>query len=571
MGHSGYLWSRFRPSRWTAAARLAAAGSLIAAVAVALTAWLIVRQLEKSMIDRAHNQIEINLRLARELLQQAAGDKPLHIDNNHLVAADGTVFDGNFSVVDRVRAIAGGSATLFRGDRRVSTNVVKPDGTRAVGTRLAAGPAHDAVFKAGRTYRGEAMILGIPYFTAYDPIRDAHGQIIGILYVGQKRSEYLSIVATVGRLSLVIGIVMVVLNGAVLLIFATIAFRPLDALRAAMTRLAAGDLATPIAGVERSDEIGHMARAVQLFKNSMIKGAEIMASQDRVTAEAAAERRAGMHNLADNFETEIGHLVSRLASSSTELEATAQSMTGTARQTNHQAGIVSTAAEQASTGVRTVASAAEELSASIGEIGRQAAQSAHMATQAVLDARRTDAMVLTLATGAEKIGDVIGLISSIAAQTNLLALNATIEAARAGEAGKGFAVVASEVKSLANQTAGATREIGAQIGQIQAATREAADAIRGITVTIQQVSATATGIAAAVGKQDTRTAEITHTVQQTMQAAQDVTVNIDSVNREADATGAAANQVLSAAGDLSKQAEQLAGAVSSFMTGVRAA
>ena len=562
---------RLRLSRWSVAARLAAAGSVIAAVAVALTAWLLVRQLETAMVARSRSQIEVNLRLARELLAQQTGGVPLRVINGHLTDAHGTVLDGNFDLVDRIKAIAGGTATLFRGDVRVSTNVIKPDGTRAVGTRLVAGAPHDAVFKAHRTYRGQASILGIPYFTAYDPIRAVDGTVIGILYVGLKRSEYLSIVTTVGHISILIGTVMVLLNGASLFLAARLAFRPLDTLRAAMIRLAAGDLAVPVTGLDRADEIGHMARAVELFRNSMIEAAERAAGEGRRTAETAAERREGMLGMADNFEAAIGYLAGQLASGSAALENTARSMTGTASQTNQRAEIVGKAARQASDGVQSIAAAAEGLSASIGEIGRQAAQSARVTGQAVLDARRTDAMVHSLAEGAEKIGTVVELITSIAAQTNLLALNATIEAARAGDAGKGFAVVASEVKSLANQTAGATEEIGAQIGQIQASTREAADAIRAIARTIEQVSATASGIAAAVGEQGERTAEIARTVKQTVEAAQEVAVNVDSVNRAAGATGTTANQLLGAAGALSRQAQQLSGAASDFVTGVRAA
>ena len=346
---------------------------------------------------------------------------------------------------------------------------------------------------------------------------------------------------------------------------------PIAAMTAAMQRLSRRDLAADIPGVRRGDEIGVMAGAVQVFKDNMIKADELAAGQERIKAGAALERQSAMRNLADDFETKVGRLVGMVASSSTELEATARSMTGTAGQTNQQATTVAAAAEQASVGVQTVASTAEELSSSIGEISRQVAQSAEMTGKAVASAQRTDTIVRALADGAEKIGDVIGLISNIAGQTNLLALNATIEAARAGDAGKGFAVVASEVKSLASQTARATEEISAQIGQIQAATREAVDAIRSITTAIGEVSVIATTIASAVEEQGAATAEIARNVHQTARATQDVTVNIGGVSVAANDTGAAAGQVLSAAGDLSRQAEQLSNEVRTFVAGVRAA
>ena len=345
----------------------------------------------------------------------------------------------------------------------------------------------------------------------------------------------------------------------------------LDGLKTAMDRLAKGDLTTAIPGTDRGDEVGGMAATVLVFKDSMTETERLRAQQEAVKRQAAAEQKAALTRMADGFEGKVGRLVGMLSSASTELEATAQSMTGTANQSNRQAAGVTSAAEEASSGLQTVASAAEELTASIGEISRQVAQSSRITGKAVDDAKRTDAIVRALAEGAEKIGAVVGLITNIASQTNLLALNATIEAARAGDAGKGFAVVASEVKSLATQTGKATQEIGAQITQIQAATKEAVEAIRGISTTIEEVSSIATAIASAVEQQGAATSEIARNVQQTSQAARDVTAGISGVSQAASETGAAAGEVLTAASGLSKQAEQLSSEVGTFLAGVRAA
>jgi uncharacterized protein YoxC len=272
-----------------------------------------------------------------------------------------------------------------------------------------------------------------------------------------------------------------------------------------------------------------------------------------------------------DFETSTGALAGVVATAATALQGTAQSLSGTTDQTTSQAASVAAAVEQASVNVQTVAAAAEELSGSIAEISRQVAQSSAIASRAVEDARRTDAIVKTLAGGAQKIGDVVGLIKSIAGQTNLLALNATIEAARAGDAGKGFAVVASEVKNLANQTAKATGDISAQIVEIQTATSEAVHAIETIAETIDELSRIATSIATSMEEQGAATQEIARNVHEAASGTQEVSSSIVGVNQGAQETGAAASHVLTAAGELLQQAEQMRTDVGRFIGAVKAA
>ena len=345
---------------------------------------------------------------------------------------------------------------------------------------------------------------------------------------------------------------------------------PITAMTGAMTQLAAGDRHVDIPARGNADEIGDMARAVEVFKQNAIK-ADVFAGEQAAEHDAKEQRAVRVDTLIRGFEAKVGQLVGLVGAASTELEATARSMSSTASHADRQATTVAAAAEEASAGVQTVAAAAEELSASIGEISRQVTQSAKMTGKAADDARRTNGIVEALADGAQKIGDVVGLITNIAGQTNLLALNATIEAARAGDAGKGFAVVASEVKNLAQQTAKATEEIGAQIGQIQSATKHAVDAIRGIAGIIQEVSAIATSITAAVEQQGAATAEIARNVQQTAVSTQSVTLNITGVSQASNETGAAAAEVLDAASGLSRQAEQLSAEMNAFVGDLRAA
>jgi methyl-accepting chemotaxis protein len=346
--------------------------------------------------------------------------------------------------------------------------------------------------------------------------------------------------------------------------------RPIMAITSTMCRLAEGDLSVEVPARGRTDEVGDMARAVEVFKQNGIKAARLAAEKDK--ERAAKEQRAQLlDTLTRAFEAKTAELVGQVSAGATELQATAQAMTGSASQATQQATNVAAAAEQASANVQTVAAAAEELASSVGEISRQVAQSAKIAAKAKEDAERTDSVVQELAEGAQRIGEVVGLISNIAGQTNLLALNATIEAARAGDAGKGFAVVASEVKSLATQTARATEDIGRQIAQIQNATTNAVDSIRGVGRTIVEISEIAATIAAAVEEQGSATQEIARNVQQAATGTQEVSSNIVGVSQVANDTGAAATQVLGAASELSRQAEQLRSEVGLYVSGVKAA
>jgi methyl-accepting chemotaxis protein len=393
---------------------------------------------------------------------------------------------------------------------------------------------------------------------------------------GSKATEQAQagVVATISY----VGFMLLVMSGAIVLIglvscwgLARSITRPIVNMVEVLKKLAANDRSFEIPDTSRRDEIGQMAKAAQVFKDSMTEADRLRSERAEVEKQALARRKSDMDRLANDFEAAVGQIIRTVSSASNELEASAGTLSTTATRAQELTTIVAGASEEASANVQSVASATEEMSSSVDEISRQVQESANIAREAVEQARKTNAHVAELASAASRIGDVVELINTIAGQTNLLALNATIEAARAGEAGRGFAVVASEVKALAEQTAKATGEISQQISGIQAATNHSVNAIHAIGGTIGRMSEICSTIASAVEEQGAATREISRNVQQAAQGTRQVSANITDVQHGASQTGTASSQVLSSAKSLSSENSRLKLEVEKFLSTVRAA
>jgi methyl-accepting chemotaxis protein len=350
-----------------------------------------------------------------------------------------------------------------------------------------------------------------------------------------------------------------------------------------MSRLASGEKDVVISGTDRHDEIGEMARALEVFHRAALRlerlsrerAERARAALDEQTRlqiqqeEARIERETMLRNVAAQFERTVGEVVTGVVAASSQLQSTSKLMATTAEETSHRTGEVASAMQEANLGATAAASASDEFAMSIGEISRQAASSAELAREATHSARKADTTIGALTSSAQQVGEIVELIQAIAKRTNLLALNASIEAARAGEAGRGFAVVASEVKELANQTSRATEKITEQIRDMQDTTGASVSALRAIAGQIQQLEITAVSIATAVDQQSVAGRDLAQSIDLAARGTERVSGHIEEVRQMALSTGSAASQVLSSATSLEAQAATLSQQVQSFLARVR--
>ncbi|MFC0386609.1 methyl-accepting chemotaxis protein [Muricoccus vinaceus] len=541
--------------------------SLLAVVVavVAVQAWTLQVAHEAEM-QGAQKALQINLAMLRSELGAIGTEWRLGEDGR--LTLNGQLLNGRDDLVDKLGRITGGVATIFAGETRVATNVLRPDGTRAVGTKLAAGPARDAVIGRGDRYQGTADILGSSYLTIYEPIAGVTGRPAGILFVGVPLAEAEAAINKMVREGLLAGLLVIVVVGAVRWFALHRSMRPLGELAASVRAIAEGQLDRPAPCADRTDQLGQIGRAIEVLRDGALRARE--AEQQMAVERAAKDRRQeAMDRLTTDFGTTVSGVLVKLTTSADGMRSAAGGMAQAAEKTRGEMESTAVEASGSSQNLATVAAATEQLTASVGEISHQVEQAAGSAQQAVQLAQTTNTTVASLSDAAGQISEVVRLISDIAGQTNLLALNATIEAARAGDAGKGFAVVAAEVKQLASQTAQATSRIGAQVAAIQSVTGEAVEAVRGVVAAISQVSEVASAIAAAVEQQGAATREIAVQVQGIAQVTDKATHAMRDVCSTAEQSGTISHTVLSAADQVASQSDGLRQEVDHFLNAVR--
>ena len=556
---------------------LAAVAILIAGIA--LLGLLIMQSIDDKVASDSLESQKLNLRVAATIFQDNYPEFSMKISE------DGETTDlvipeipdlSSHELIDSIGAATGQTATVFalvpaeQDFVRVSTNIIKPDGNRAVGTMLGKGSAAYEPIMSGNTFRGEALILGTEYVTQYSPIKSPSGDTLGILYVGIKKAEVAAVAGEIETRIAIVGFIVAISSTILLLLLLRWQLGPLRDLGQTISRFVERDFSEEVSFSDRKDEIGLIANGLLRWRETAEQIEE--AETARVEAEKRAEeqRMEQRNRLAHELEQSIGQIVASVRQSSSGMQQSTELMRESANHSLSQSQHVSEAANESAQSVQTVAAATEELSASISGIGDQVRESTSIAETAVEEASRANEMVGGLAEAAERIGEVVSLINDIAAQTNLLALNATIEAARAGEAGKGFAVVAQEVKNLANQTAKATDEIAQQIGGIQDETKVTVEAIEKVTHTISSINEIAAGISTAVSEQNSAVSEIANSATSASSGSNEVVSNMNEIHKAAANSGAAASELDENVNAMAKQIDSLQKTVSNFLSQLRA-
>jgi methyl-accepting chemotaxis protein len=559
----------------------------------------------KDSLDFAKRQAvaqeEASMRVAWDTLHQKGS--AFSRDGDRLLV-DGHILNGDFATVDHIKSLVGGVATVFMGDTRVTTNVMKPGGGRAVGTHLAKGPVYDTVLGRGEPMRGETVILGSRYFAAYDPIKSASGEVIGILFVGVAQDAFFKPVYRQLIWMAIGGLALAAAGIAATVVVVRRQLSPLRYIREALKRVMSGDQAVQLSFAGRADDMGQMADAVHAFRDDARRRAEIEAEAERIRIAAVAERAANeaaqaaaardlehvVHQLGEGLaKLSSGDLTYRLNQAFAQdyiklqndfndavakLQNTMTVINGNTAGINAGASEITQASDDLSRRTENQAASLEETAAALDQITvtvRKTAQGAKEAqavvATAMADAEKSGEVVDQavaamgrIESSSNSIGQIIGVIDEIAFQTNLLALNAGVEAARAGDAGRGFAVVAAEVRALAQRSATAAKEIKTLVSTSSAQVAAGVDLVGQAGGALQRIAAQVTAISAVVS-------EIAASAQEQAAGLAQVNTAVNQMDQVTQQNAAMVEESTAASHALAQEAQALTQLMSQFQVG----
>ncbi len=553
----------------------------IMAVSTFISAYTTILEIQHHTLEAVQDNQDKNIKFAASILKRDNEEFDVEYNSDgsikRFVLSDIPEFKDH-KIIDEIGSATGETSTVFIWDEKTedywrrTTNIIKNDGSRAVGTPLGKKGVVYPYMQKGEIYVGEANILGKPYFTRYDPIyfKDSD-KVAGILYVGLEKTKFDSYISGLVNTYVMIASVIILCSIVVfLVVFKQIFVKQVNKIISQMQRLSSGDKDFEIEGADRGDEIGEMGKALQIFKENALQVEHLQEEQQQAQAKNAEARRQATLEMASQFEERVGGVVKTVEQAASDIQTMASALSAAVQQTTEQSGSVASASQEASLNVQTVASAAEQMATSIREISRNVTDTADTARNSAESAKVSQEKLQHLRQAVDEIDSVIQSINDVAEQTNLLALNATIEAARAGDAGKGFAVVASEVKSLANETHKMTEEISKKVEDIKGSARETISSVNDIINQITAVDDKTTNVAAAIEEQNSATEEISRNVQEASTGTNEVSRSIEEVQKAASESAGSTEQLKGAANDLADQAYNLKDAVETFLKEVRA-